>query len=268
MIEQEINWTEEDSQVYQQLATIAVPARDEQIATIVALLPFGKDAEFSVVELGSGEGFLSEAILSCFPNARMLALDGSVAMRARASERLQRFESRFAVQSFNIEDPDWLQHARGVDAVVSSLCVHHLTSEGKQRMFNELARHLNPGGALVIADLVAAVQTNHHQLLGAQWDHETHAASTTASNGASGWQAFLDEKWNIYWWPDEMDRPSPLFEQLRWLSTAGFDPVDCFWLRGAHAIYGGFVPGVAGSTNLVGFEQALATSRSILGMET
>jgi tRNA (cmo5U34)-methyltransferase len=104
-------------------------------------------------------------------------------------------------------------------------------------------------------------------LLGAQWDHETLAASMEVANGGAGWQTFLDEKWNIYWWPDEMDRPSPLFEQLCWLSSAGFDPVDCFWLRGAHAIYGGYVPGGAVVTNLVGFEPALATGRSILGME-
>lgn len=56
-------WTEDDSEVYARLAPVAIPARDEQIATIVALLPFDTDAHFTVLDLGAGEGALSFAIM-------------------------------------------------------------------------------------------------------------------------------------------------------------------------------------------------------------
>jgi tRNA (cmo5U34)-methyltransferase len=36
-----------------------------------------------------------------------------------------------------------------------------------------------------------------------------------------------------------MDKPSPIFEQLKWLETAGFTAVDVYWMQAGHAIYGG-----------------------------
>ena len=51
------------------------PAREEQVATLLSLLPFGRAEVFRVVELASGEGMLSHAILEAFPAATVLALD-------------------------------------------------------------------------------------------------------------------------------------------------------------------------------------------------
>lgn len=268
MADVSINWTEDDSAVYQQLAMVAVPDREEQIATIVALLPFDADARFTVVEPGSGEGYLSETILECFPAARVIALDGSAEMLAIASERLERFGERFTVRPFDIEDLSWVETIAGANAVVSSLCVHHLTGDGKQKMFEGLSQAIAPGGALIISDLVSGRHPVHHHLLGTAWDHETRKRSMDRTGGSSGWEAFQEEHWNIYWWPDEMDRPSGLFEQLRWMAEAGFDPVDCFWLKGAHAIYGGYLPGGPAPERHVGFEAALAVSRRVLGLDS
>ncbi len=51
-------------------------------------------------------------------------------------------------------------------------------------------------------------------------------------------------KWNyfIYDYPDPntIDHPSLLSEQLFWLRDAGFNMVECFWMRAGHAVYGGF----------------------------
>ena len=267
MADTTINWSEEDSALYQQLARIAVPDREEQLATIAALLPFDRSSAFKAIELGSGEGFLSEVILECFPNASVLALDGSQEMRTTASLRLERFGERFQVEPFDIEDLEWIERVDGADAVVSSLCVHHLDAQGKQGMYKGLAKALNPGGALIVADLVSAKHPVAHHYLGESWDHaaQTRAQSTASDDG--GWDLFQQEQWNIYWWPDEMDRPSPLSEQLVWLADAGFEPVDCFWMTGAHAIYGGYLPGGTLPGDLVGFAAALAVSRNVLGVD-
>jgi tRNA (cmo5U34)-methyltransferase len=255
-----INWTEDASAIYKQLADVAVPDREEQVASIVALLPFDKDATFQVIEAGSGEGYLSEVILACFPKATLLALDGSESMRAATAERLSRFGDRFKVEPFDIEDLTWLVRADGVDCVVSSLCVHHLHGDGKQRMFNRLASTLRPGGALIIADLVEPRHEIVRQFMADTWDHETRRRSAEQPGNDNGWKAFVEEEWNIYRVPDEMDRPSPLAEQLVWLASAGFDPVDCFWMKAGHAIYGGYLPGGSSGTQFVGFDRALAAT--------
>src|SRR5690606_12207337 len=95
---------------------------------------------------------------------------------------------------------------------------------------------------------------------------QARAQALPGTDGA--WELFQQEKWNIYWWPDEMDRPSPLADQLVWLANVGFDPVDCFWLKGAHAIYGGYLPGGAPPQDIVGFAAALDVSRKVLGVES
>ena len=48
------------------------------------------------------------------------------------------------------------------------------------------------------------------------------------------------ERWNIYYHPDPVDKPSTLPEQLRWMEEAGFEGVDVFWARAGHALLGGY----------------------------
>ena len=45
------SWTESDSLLYQKLAPVAVPARAEQIATLLTLLPFTAQEPFRAIEL-------------------------------------------------------------------------------------------------------------------------------------------------------------------------------------------------------------------------
>ena len=48
------------------------------------------------------------------------------------------------------------------------------------------------------------------------------------------------------WGPPETDEPEPgemparVCDHLTWLKEAGFKDVDCFWMRGGIAIYGGY----------------------------
>jgi tRNA (cmo5U34)-methyltransferase len=55
-------------------------------------------------------------------------------------------------------------------------------------------------------------------------------------------ELFVGERWNIYEYPDPMDKPSTLPEQLGWLEEAGFEGVDVFWARAGHALLGGYRP--------------------------
>src|SRR5438477_947094 len=145
-------WSEADSQLYQALASIAVPRRAEQMAAILTLLPFGPEESAMVVELCCGEGRLTASVLRCFPAVQALALDGSAEMRARAQERLAEFGPRVRVGALDLAETDWWHELEGADAVISSLAVHHLSGEQKRRLFEAVARRLSPRGALLVAD--------------------------------------------------------------------------------------------------------------------
>jgi tRNA (cmo5U34)-methyltransferase len=235
--------TESDWDIYRRLAPAAVPRRAEQLAVLICLLP--GDAR-RVVELGCGEGHLSAALLDCFPSASVLALDGSEEMRQRAAQRLTVFEDRASVAAFELGQSDWLGLVDGADAVVSSLALHHLDGRGKERLFAELARRLVPNGTLLVADLVQPQRAEALALFAESWDGNARRQSLEVSGGSDLFDLFVSSEWNYYRWPDPVDRPSPLYQQLRMMDRAGFAVVDCFWMDSGHAIYGGYKTTEAG----------------------
>lgn len=234
------SWSEENSAIYRQLAQVAVPARAEQIATLLTLVPFAPAQAFRAVELASGEGRLADALLSAFPDATLFALDGSESMREATAARLARYGQRAAVASFDMAAPDWLPLLDGADVVLSSLCIHHLTGAQKQFLFSAASGRLSPRGALLIADLVLPPRGEARELFAATWDESARAQSQALVGSDALARAFDDEQWNYYRYPDPFDKPSPLFDQLTWLKAAGFATVDCFWMQAGHAIYGGY----------------------------
>jgi tRNA (cmo5U34)-methyltransferase len=249
-----IEWSETDSELYRRLAPAAVPHRAEQMATLLSLLPFGPDDSFRVVEVGCGEGYLAQALLTCFPQARLMALDGSAEMRTHAEKRLSGFGWRATVAPLILTQPDWLATVDGADCVVSSLAVHHLNGPQKRVLFDSLARRLSARGALLIADLVEPQRAEVRALFASTWDYLAERQSRAATGSTVLFDLFQQTEWNYYHFDDPADTPSPLFDQLVWLKEAGFAVVDCFWLQAGHAIYGGY-KNPAGESG-VSFEKA------------
>jgi len=207
---------------------------------IAGLIPARAKDSFLAVDLACGAGLLSETLLRAYPESRVVALDGSPAMLDGARTRLAPFGDRVSFGWFDLRGRGWLEALPDrVRCFVSSLAIHHLDGGEKQELFRDLLARLEPGGALLIADLVEPV--NH-------WARETYAVAWDAAvrdqareREAPAAYERMRQGWNYYVDPDvDFDKPSGLFEQLRWLREAGFSQVDCFWLRAGHAIYGGY----------------------------
>ena len=256
--------SEADWRIYRELASAAVVSRAEQIATLLTLAPFSSDDSFRAVELGTGEGHLSHAILELFPNASVLALDGSNEMLELTRARLGRFGNRAVTDYFELGSDDWLPFVDGTDLVVSSLCIHHLDDDGKRSLFASLRERISERGAFLIADLVAPRRAEAHRLFAETWDYFAERQSHAETGSGELFDLFVATEWNVYRYPDPMDTPSELFAQLRWLEAAGFHGVDCYWLRAAHAIYGGFCSPGPGAPAGVSFTAALAAAESAL----
>ncbi len=238
-------WNEDDSTIFLKLAEVFVPARTEQITTLLQLLPARMDEAFTMVELAAGEGILARAFLEHFPQCHYIALDGSQAMRERMTRTLAHFGSRLEVLPFELVEQAWREQLpQPLRAVVSSLCVHHLASEGKQQLFTDMAQRLEAGGTLLLADIMEPATLQVATLYAQQYDELVHQQSISLRGSLDGFEQFQRLRWNYFRYdygdPTSGDQPSTLSDQLRWLSEAGFSQVDCFWLRAGHAIYGGF----------------------------
>lgn len=232
-------WTENDSQTYREIADVAVPRRQEMVATLVSTVPFTADEPVKILELGSGDGRIAEALLTVFPRATLTALDGSNAMRRETTRRLALFGERARVAAFDVAALDWWDRMFGVDLIVSSLCLHHLNDAKQQYLYKAAADRLSPRGALLIADLVDPQHPAARRLAADQWDAQAKQQAD-ALGAPELFQRFVEARWNHFRFPDQEDQPSALFHHLVWLRHAGFEAVDCFWLNAGHAVFGGF----------------------------
>jgi trans-aconitate methyltransferase len=237
-------WTEADSATYRAIARVAVPRRDEMTRTIVDFVPFATDDAVTIVDVGAGEGLLSEALLTRFPRATLTALDGSESMRAEATARLERFGARARVAPFDLASLDWWDRMSAAHLMVSALCLHHLNDAKKQYLYKAAADRLVPGGALLIADIVDPQHAAARALAADRWD--ALAKSQAAALGAPDLFAHFErERWNWFRFPDPDERPAALLHHLVWLRHAGFASVDCVWLDAGHAVFGGVRPAAA-----------------------
>lgn len=236
-------WLEADSELFADLGDVFTPGREEIEQAILAHLPAEPDEPFAAVDVGCGRGWLSEAVLREFPSSRVLALDGSPEMLRAVERLLVAYEDRAEVRSFRLEEPGWPSRIEEpVRCFVSSLVLHHLDGAGKREHFSHLWKKLEPGGALLYADLVEPKSEAGRRHMARAWNEEVRRRALDLTGDERAYRAFVERKWNWYEHPDPADKPSGAAEQLRWLAEAGFEGVDLPWARAGHAVFCAYKP--------------------------
>jgi tRNA (cmo5U34)-methyltransferase len=234
------NWSEDESQTFLDLGRYFVPEREQQIAAFVDLVP-GHEWPFTILELCCGEGLLASALLEHFPTCTVYGFDGSPAMLDHARRHLAQYGDRFRPQLFDLADRSWRTQQRPVHAVVSSLTIHHLDGAEKQQLFRDMTQLLEPGGVLLIADVIAPANRAGVELAAKAWDAAVRRRALEIDGNLDALAYFEREQWNMYRYPDVdgIDKPSRLLDQLKWLEQADFAEVDVFWMQAGHALFGG-----------------------------
>jgi tRNA (cmo5U34)-methyltransferase len=238
-------WGEDESKMFVEFGRAMVPGREEIERTFLDLIPAGANEQFVGVEIGTGAGWLSEAVLRAFPMARILGLDGSPEMLRSAAQLLAQYGDHAELRLFRLEEPSWVDGLPTVRVFLSSLVLHHLDGSGKRDLFARLFDRLEPGGALLLADLMEPRTERARRHSAVAWEEEVLRRSEEIHGDGRAHDRSVREKWNIYDHPDPMDKPSTLPEQLRWMEEAGFEGVDVFWARAGHALLGGYRPKAA-----------------------
>jgi len=103
-----------------------------------------------VLDLGCGTGTLTILIKQTYPDVEVIGLDGDLTVLALARTKAEKAGVSLALHTgmaFQLPYPD-----HTFDRVLTSLVLHHLTTENKQRALHEVARVLQPGGALYVLD--------------------------------------------------------------------------------------------------------------------
>lgn len=233
-------WTEQDSKAFIHYGDFFVPYRELQADIICQLLEATPNLH-TVADLCCGAGFLSKRILERFTACNVHGYDLSDEMLAQAAANLKPFSERFTAHKFDLANMAWRKRMAPADVFVSSLAIHHLSAREKEQLFYDLYHNLNPGGVLVIADIIQPTTPTAFKVAATLWEQWVKQA-TDEAGCPQAYQAFVNEKWNFFEHPDEssIDQPSALLDQLQWLEKAGFQQVDVFWMTAGHAIFGGW----------------------------
>ncbi|MGE5134162.1 MAG: class I SAM-dependent methyltransferase [Gemmatimonadota bacterium] len=218
--------------------TSAAQERERRYATprrlLAELLPFTGDEPFTFLDLGAGTGAATRAILDRYPAATAILADFSPQMMAEGARALAPYEGRYRYVEFDLAGGDWPAGIPAtVPAVVTSLCVHHLTDGRKQELFREIWQHLEPGGWYLNFDPVSAGDP----AVEAAWqrvnDQRDPAAAAKRANRTPQEQLH---------WENHVRYIIPLAPQVGYLRDAGFEAVDVYWKELEYVIYGGRRP--------------------------
>lgn len=235
------HWSEDNSQQFLEYGKYFTPSSEYQMHLMVDLLT-DLPSHGVVLELCCGEGLLAEQILEAYSEITYWGLDGSPLMLEKANHRLSRFGDRVRLDTFELADHAWRSPEIKVRAVVSSLAIHHLDGEAKRMLFKDIFAILSDGGVVIISDMVEPV-TNPGRLVAAEaWDEVVRKSSLELDGSTAGLDFFVREHWNTYRYPDpdDIDHPSPLFDQLKWLEQAGFENIEVHFFEAGHALFSGW----------------------------
>ncbi len=187
-----------------------------------------------VLDLGCGDGVLTDILLRTDDTLSSTLVDGSDEMLKKASERLKARDAvRFVKASFqDIVGGTTLRET--FDFIVSSMAIHHLDLKGKQELFGWIYSHLRDGGYFLNIDVVLAPSDDLDTWYMALW--QEWISERKASAGITG--DLYDDVMRRY--KDNTDnKPDTLEAQLNALRETGFKEVDCCYKYGIFTIYGG-----------------------------
>ncbi|MDQ6674209.1 MAG: class I SAM-dependent methyltransferase [Chloroflexota bacterium] len=209
--------------------------RAEQLTLVARLLPFRREDGFRFLDLGAGTGAAARAVLAEYPAATAILADFSQQMMAEGANQLAAYAGRYTYVEFDMHSSEWPSDvAVPLDAVVSALSVHHLPDARKQTLFQEIRRHLEPGGWYINYDPIRAPSAE----IEATWERVNDRYDTQGPFKRATRTPAEQARYE-----NHIRYMSPLEPQLRWLRQAGFADVDVFWKRLDWAIYGGRNPG-------------------------
>jgi tRNA (cmo5U34)-methyltransferase len=201
---------------------------------LAELLPFAPDDRFTFVDLGAGTGAAAQAVLDRYPASTAVLADYSPQMMDEGRRALADYEGRYRYVELDMDAGRWpAELAGGLEAVISSLCVHHLSDERKRGLFREVLERLAPGGWYLNYDPVSADDPAVEEAWQRVQDRRDPEAAAKRANRTPEEQVR---------WENHIRHIVPLDPQLGFLRSAGFEAVDVYWKELDHVIFGGRRP--------------------------
>lgn len=123
------------------------------VSSLFAHFFSGKE-DIKLLDLGCGDGVLTEELLKINKAISATLIDGGEGMLKKAKERLKEFRGTTFIKATFQEILGGEVSLRDYDFCVSSMAIHHLEMDEKASLFCLISLHLNPGGRFIDVDVV------------------------------------------------------------------------------------------------------------------
>ena len=217
------------------------PLRHKMVQVALDILPLDPDSELRALDLGVGTGFFAERLLSRYPLARVVAVDGAASMVDLSETRLGSLSAQVDFRIGDFRDlGEMLSPEDAFDLVISSYALHHLDGGEKGVVVRECVDRLRSGGWFLNADIIAAESEaldERYQALRVQGILERASPDDERFRDASTTRAFLDDLEKR-----EQDKPRALAQDLEALRAAGLASVSAVWVEYREAVMVGIKP--------------------------
>jgi SAM-dependent methyltransferase len=217
-----------------------IPYAADQLEIMLRVLAGADRPIKRFLDLGSGDGTLTAAVQTRFPQAEAVLVDFSEPMLTAARNRLS--ESTNSIVRADFGTPEWVDAVSTLapfDAVVSGYAIHHQPDDRKRAVYQEIFGLLAPGGMFVNIEHVAPSTARVSEM-----SDDLFVDSLAAHNRRRGGEKTNEEiAFEFVCRPDKAANIlAPVDDQCEWLRAIGYADVDCFFKVFELAVFGGRRP--------------------------
>ena len=215
--------TSEAAYHYLRTVDVLVPWRREILSVIADLAAAFTPDEPRMLDIGSGAGDVTAAILEVKPKASVCMVDFSDEMNEISQER---FRNNPRVRIVKYDANDGIPGGR-FDCVVSCFAIHHVEPDNRVKLYSSIHEALPPGGLFITGDRFVEESAHLSEYLFDQW---ISVMVTRIRDELGVDKTFTEVRDSQLRNEKEMgDKPGTVWETSRDLRLAGFKTVDCVW---------------------------------------
>ena len=207
---------------YSYFADKVVPFNKELHEGVLGEIAIRAQGEFTLLDLGIGQGEIVEKVLQKHKKARAVGVDVSEEMLHKARRRLSRFGERIKLEQGDFGFADF---GTGYDIVISTVAIHNSIHDEKMKLFKRVYESLTEKGLFINGDFIAGESPKDDKGYREQY-------LNFLKQGLRGEEL---EAWIRHAFHE--DNPAKLSDQFKWLQEAGFRKSECTWKKMNIAVY-------------------------------
>jgi tRNA (cmo5U34)-methyltransferase len=166
-----------------------------------------------ILDIGAGTGLLTKFLFEKYPEGEFTLIDMSEKMLKVAKSRFESFDNfEYIIADYTTHDFN-----DSFDLIVSSLSIHHLEDDDKEKLYKKIYNSLNPEGIFLNADQVIGSTHTLDKDYQMNWMKIINNSDLSESEKTAAAERM------------KFDKPATLEDNLKWLGNCGFEDVDVYY---------------------------------------